>query len=127
MVEEEKLTIECMSCGSHKTVLASSWENGDQFKCHCKSSRFILYKTTYTHAKPEPPPVPNSLPCIQDLVIADLHQRKQDGIAKYGTHLQPFNGRNSLKDAYQEALDLCQYLKQKLIEEEIDSSAKVPL
>lgn len=40
---------------------------------------------------------------------------------KYGTYLQAFNGRNSLRDAYDEALDLCMYLRQKIEEEGLGS------
>lgn len=64
----------------------------------------------------QPPPIPNDQPSVQDLVITDILNRKQTGIQKYGTSLQAFNGRDSLMDAYQEALDLCQYLRQALEE-----------
>ncbi len=87
----------------------------------------------------QPMPVVNDRPCVQDAVIADLRRslgmqdefgnelvdprviadieaRKAIGLAKYGTLLQPFNGRNPRVDAYQEALDLAQYLKQGLLE-----------
>lgn len=64
----------------------------------------------------QPPPIKNDQPAIQDLVIADIEARKANGIRKYGTTLQAFNGRDALVDAYQEALDLCQYLRQ-LLEE----------
>ena len=63
-------------------------------------------------------PTKNLNPCIQDLVILDIEARKRVGIERYGTVLQPFNGRSALLDAYQEALDLCQYLRQLLYEEE---------
>ena len=56
---------------------------------------------------------------IQDLVIADMEARKQFGINKYGTALQPFNGRDMLQDAYEEILDLCVYLKGRLVEDQI--------
>lgn len=61
-------------------------------------------------------PVQHDGPCIQDLVIADIEIRKQVGMQRYGTFLQPHNGRDALRDAYEEALDLCQYLKQALME-----------
>jgi len=32
----------------------------------------------------------------------------------------PFNGRDALKDAYEEALDLAMYLKQAMIERDLD-------
>ncbi len=45
-----------------------------------------------------------------------MEVRREMGIAKYGTPLQPHNGGNALVDAYQEVLDLAVYLKQKIIE-----------
>lgn len=66
----------------------------------------------------EPPPVKNNLPAVWDLVLADIKERDEIGKEKYGTRLQPFNGRNPLKDAYQEALDLVVYLRQAIYEQE---------
>jgi hypothetical protein len=63
-------------------------------------------------------PEVNDLPCVQDMVVTDIEARKKVGIERYGTVLQPFNGRSSLMDAYQEALDLAIYLRQLLYEEE---------
>ncbi len=67
-------------------------------------------------ADPEPPPAPNERPAVWDLVIADMRARDDKGVRKYGTALQPFNGRDPLIDAYQEALDLCVYLRQAIEE-----------
>lgn len=67
-------------------------------------------------ADPQPVPVSSERPAIQDLVSVDVAERKQQGIQKYGTVLQGFNGRDALIDAYQEALDLVQYLRQALYE-----------
>jgi hypothetical protein len=53
---------------------------------------------------------------IQDLVIRDMRERKAVGEARYGTPLQAHNGRDALVDAYQEALDLCCYLRQAIEE-----------
>jgi hypothetical protein len=64
----------------------------------------------------QPPPVANSHPAIADLVIADMRQRKILGLERYGTPLQPHNGRDALVDAYQEALDLTMYLRQAIEE-----------
>lgn len=62
------------------------------------------------------PPKPNELPAIQDLVMKDLAERKAIGIKRYGTALQPHNGRDALLDAYEEAQDLCMYLRQAIYE-----------
>lgn len=69
-------------------------------------------------SKPEPPPVVNKHPAVWDLVIRDMKDRDESGLAKYGTRLQPHNGRNALVDAYQEVLDLAVYLRQKIYEQD---------
>lgn len=66
----------------------------------------------------QPLPVLNDHPDIQSQVIADIEARRQLGIERYGTALQPHNGRSALRDAYEEALDLACYLKQCLVEQE---------
>ena len=64
----------------------------------------------------QPAPISSNLPAVWDLVIADMRRRDAFGEGKYGTRLRPHNGRDSLLDAYQEALDLCVYLRQALYE-----------
>ena len=61
-------------------------------------------------------PNPNDEKDIQARVIEDIIARRVIGIQRYGTALQPFNGRDALLDAYEEALDLTMYLKQALVE-----------
>lgn len=51
-----------------------------------------------------------------DQVATDLCQRAMIGKERYGTFLQPFNGRDALLDAYEEALDLATYLMQVVVE-----------
>lgn len=58
----------------------------------------------------QPDPVHNDHPSAHDLLIAEVGRRKAFGLAKYGTTLQAFNGRDPLKDALDEAIDLCVYL-----------------
>lgn len=69
-----------------------------------------------TQAAEQPMPVPNQEGDIQSLVIADIVTRRQVGIERYGTALQPHNGRDALRDAYEEALDLAMYLRQAIEE-----------
>lgn len=66
--------------------------------------------------KQQPMPVTNDSTPIGDLVRADIDARERLGIARYGTKLQAGNGRDSLRDAYDEALDLVFYLRQELEE-----------
>jgi hypothetical protein len=58
----------------------------------------------------------DSSPDICTLVQNDLEARAQKGLATYGQRLKPHNGRDALVDAYQEALDLCMYLRQAIEE-----------
>jgi len=85
----------------------------------------------------EPDPIKNDQPASWDLVLADLStakihhpvqenthklliadmkSRDEFGFKKYGTRLQPFNGRNQLKDAFEEFLDGTVYLRSALFE-----------
>ena len=58
---------------------------------------------------PQPAPEKNHHPAVWDLVFLDMIERDKIGIAKYGTRLQPHNGRDFLVDGYQEILDLAVY------------------
>lgn len=67
--------------------------------------------------KPQPPVTHDpEMPATWHLVIADMQDRDSVGRQKYGTPLQPCNGRDSLVDAYQEALDLVVYLRNEIEE-----------
>jgi hypothetical protein len=69
------------------------------------------------HVDPEPRPVGKGSRVVPQVCL-DLMAREAMGEKKYGEKLRCFNGRRALVDAYQEALDLCVYLKQCLLEEE---------
>lgn len=77
--------------------------------------------TTHTE---QPMPVPNGSPDVQSMVIADIRHRREVGIERYGTPLQAHNGRDALRDAYEEALDLACYLRQAIAER--DGGTDVP-
>jgi hypothetical protein len=94
-------------------------------------SRLKNLELDMSAATPEPKPVPNNHPAIADVVAAELvalHEpmarevatdvmaRKAFGLAKYGTPLQPFNGRNTLNDLYQELVDAVKYARVALYE-----------
>src|SRR5690348_16622591 len=59
----------------------------------------------------QPPPKPNDSPAIVDLVLADIHERDILGRQRYGVRLQAHNGRDGLRDAYEESLDKTFYLR----------------
>lgn len=64
----------------------------------------------------QPDPVPNAEPAVWDLVMADMAARDAQGVRTYGTRLQPHNGRDALRDAYDELLDGAVYLRQAIFE-----------
>jgi hypothetical protein len=74
----------------------------------------------------QPLPVRNGRPDVQSLVMADIETRRQVGIERYGTPLQPFSGRDALRDAYEEALDLAMYLRQAIEERDSGQPGSAP-
>lgn len=66
----------------------------------------------------QPLPIATRHPIAHKMVQEDLEARLQVGISRYGQPLQPFNGRNSLRDAYEEVLDLAVYLRNLIYEQE---------
>lgn len=68
--------------------------------------------------RPEDQPLPTASdsPPMHDLCCADLQARKALGIRRYGQPLQANNGRDALRDHYEELLDACAYARQLLYE-----------
>ena len=76
-------------------------------------------RTEKVHPGPiemQPDPVPNDKPAVWPLVMVDMASRDNLGRKRYGTALQPFSGRDNLRDAYEEALDLAVYLRAAIYE-----------
>lgn len=63
-------------------------------------------------------PTKNELPSMHDQAQEDLESRKRLGIQRYGVALQPANGRDAVRDAYEEALDGAAYGAQAVWEQE---------
>lgn len=76
--------------------------------------------------QPDPETRPESV-SVAPFVVDDIVARARMGVARYGTPLRTFNGRDPLVDCYQEALDLVFYLKQHLMERESAPSRPLPL
>lgn len=64
----------------------------------------------------QPAPTAGRGPSIQDLVRADIDARCAEGVRRYGTLLHAHDGRDTLVDAYQEAMDLAIYLRKAIYE-----------
>lgn len=77
-------------------------------------TRFVA--NGFKHVEEQPAPVANDLPAVWGLVMKDMIDRDQTGRQRYGVPLQPHNGRDALRDAYEEALDLAVYLRQAIYE-----------
>lgn len=82
---------------------------------HGKPLTCFKCRGTGTGVSWQPMPKPGK-ESVTEAVMADLRAREQKGIATYGTTLQTHNGRDALQGAYEEALDLAQYLKQAIME-----------
>ena len=54
-------------------------------------------------------------------VLEDMKQRVEVGAKEYGRPLTTFDGRDSLWDAYEEALDMCMYLRKAIMERDYGS------
>lgn len=88
---------------------------GVQCDRSCYLTRECQHAKTLQATAPQPDPVKDpTAPSAHDLVIRDMVARKKMGLDKYGTLLQPENGRDSLVDAYQEVLDLAAYLRNEI-------------
>jgi hypothetical protein len=126
------IQMDCYGCQTgnhdqHTNVLVGGLIGGTYCACtgNCAQRREDIVRALLG-ANPEragregdsqPLPTLNDAPDIQSQVIADIERRREVGIKRYGTALQPHNGRNALLDAYEEALDLAMYLKQRLVED----------
>jgi hypothetical protein len=64
----------------------------------------------------QPKPKPNNHPAAWDLVLKDIKKRDDFGLRKYGVRLQPYNGRDTLQDVYEELLDAVVYIRTLLYE-----------
>lgn len=73
--------------------------------------------------QPRPKPVDGE-GAVWDLVLADIAERDRMGVQKYGQQLTAGDGRDSLVDAYQEALDLVVYLRKAIRERERAAAGK---
>lgn len=67
----------------------------------------------------EPTPVGDGT-IVYEIVVQDMIERANMGKERYGTFLRTHNGRAALVDAYQELIDLIFYLRQYMLENEIN-------
>jgi hypothetical protein len=68
------------------------------------------YEKKHDRPEDQPMPTPNDRKVAHQILIEMVQGRLDLGISRYGTGLQPFNGRNSTVDALEELVDLAVYL-----------------
>lgn len=88
-------------------------ETGWCWKCSEDRYKDYLYNTT-TEFKTYEDYFMDVKDTITRTVIEDLASRAKRGIEKYNTTLGENNHQNMLQHAYEEALDLAQYLKKEI-------------
>jgi hypothetical protein len=70
------------------------------------------------HDQQLPVPHRTNVPDSHDLLVETIYERKALGERRYGSALQPRNGRDNLVDALQEAADLAAYLQNEVWQRE---------
>lgn len=119
--------VPCPSDARRGTHGAHTWGGNRPTEIEVPVEPSYASRTLYSHsgdtftaaaaaARRQPPPQPTDGPAIQDLVIDDIAIRTEVGRQRYGTALQAHNGRDALRDAYEEAMDLTIYLRQLIAE-----------
>jgi hypothetical protein len=80
--------------------------------CRYHNMDLVLNQNEEKGHRPEdqPLPIPNDQPYAHEAAAKILLERAILGEKRYGTKLQPFNGRDYLTDAIEEAADLLAYL-----------------
>jgi hypothetical protein len=105
-------------CVEHRVIVS-------QCKCSDVDKREIIVSCPGTgqcngllKKRPEDQPLPeqNDSHPVQAQLLLYIAQRAEVGKARYGTYLQANNGRDALRDAFEEAVDLATYLAQVIIE-----------
>lgn len=104
---------ECVVCGIAPENPASLACNQHATLPSAALARLALHRagTQEPAADVQPAPTPGAAPASWDLVLIDIEKRDRMGAAKYGVRHQADNGRDHLRDAYEEALDLVVYLR----------------
>jgi NTP pyrophosphatase (non-canonical NTP hydrolase) len=79
--------------------------------------RFKSPQGTFSVLGDQPKPAGRG-PVVADRLIEMIRERKEVGIQRYGEPLRADNGRDALRDAFEEMLDGTKYLLQLIIERE---------
>jgi transcription elongation factor Elf1 len=123
--DESVSIVSCPVCGSDQVMIDSrERDDATRLGCmDCDARWFVRHPDDDSDVEPtkqrpgdQPLPVTNDHPFVADALCSFIEARKQVGIERYGTPLQPNNGRDAIRDAFEEAVDLATYLAQVIIE-----------
>lgn len=109
-------------CGRLVSALgmgAKLTDDPDEVTCEPWATEFAEHQREQALKQREgdqPLPVRNGERDVQSQVIEDIVARREVGIARYGVALQPHNGRDALRDLYEELIDGAMYAKQLMLE-----------
>lgn len=113
-------SVELNNIGDKYYITCFGYGCGAEFKGYEKERMVNHWNTraisVHSAAVHESAPKDTDGVIVKDYVIRDIKERAEVGKNKYGGYLKTNNGRSSLWDAYQEALDLVMYLRQLILE-----------
>lgn len=123
---------ECARCGTMQTDSNMATFVDDEIRYYCHPVMHVnddtcfilsqqermdwLLKMSQPDQAEQPLPTVNDAPYIQDQLMEYIERRKQHGIETYGSALQPHNGRDALRDLFEELIDAVMYTGQLLVE-----------
>jgi len=128
-VESNKEQAKLLSFGPSLKLVIQSPRSlkrlGKKGYCDCGLSQAYPYENKWiclacgkVKFMEQPKPKENKNPAVWDLVMKDIATRDRHGFEKYGVRLQPFNGRDTLRDLYEELLDAVVYIRSLIYEKE---------
>lgn len=119
----------CAACGGQGWVMVSPPEDDYDPSAADAMAHLAAHPLEPTKQRPgdQPLPVKNDRPYVHDLLKEEVERRKQIGVERYGTPLQPFNGRNTLLDVLEELIDGSVYVMTAMTEasEVLDQALRV--
>jgi hypothetical protein len=138
----------CKDCGNVFEMIIGYPVYTECSRCHGTEFKIGSHDIKKNLNTPQPNPKSTNLPCswsrvievyknnyglrygstkkVSQAVIKMMEDRDQFGFEKYGMHITPFNGRNSLVDLIQEKLDSLVYA-QNCIDEGLDMDNRIKL
>lgn len=118
MTPESTWPESCPGCGAPWRVKSKTMgaQFGQPHSGTCANGHRWYENTMKDRPGDQPLPVVNDERPVQDQVVEYIERRKLVGVERYGTPLQANNGRDALRDLFEELVDAVNYCAQMLIE-----------